>query len=443
MVTRPAPSGTVKVSELRSACTTPGYGAADRADRVGAGLRSVSTGQVALSWISRTSIERYRTAGANQLIQLDDQEAALERVGGRQRRLEALGAIHLWRTVSSEQIAAIIGSPLTGSRRSVDLRTLLAAGLVQRGSAFAGTRRGIVTDLWRPDILARSIRFEDRLSYGEWLGVYAGQEWSWGAQAGWHNLLATELSLRVAELTPIGTVLGELLAGERQLFPDNGKLERSRRSADAVWVRSDGLRIVVEATATATASLRQRVDRWIEALLADDERSTVVLFVDVSDPDNHLSRPDRLMRRALVNAATATPERVAAGIAERLCFARYRDWFPGLGIVHPSFLGLRVERPTGKPAGRPLAGTGGGPGSRWEPVDLLDPYAVPFTPDDPEAALAPIVHAGNLYGVPAWLRGPGLDLEVVIRRLAGFPPPERLTPERKAELVARLSTRTG
>ena len=443
MVKRPAPSGTVKLAELPSACPTPGYGAADRADLFWAGVRSVSTGQVALSWISRTSIERYRSAGVKQVIQLGDQAAALDRVCGRRRRLDALGAIHLWRTVSSEQIAAIIDSPLTGSSRSVDLRTLLAAGLVQRGTAFAGTRRGIVTDLWRPDILARSIRFEDRLSYAEWLGVYAGQEWSWGAQAGWHNLLATELSLRVAELTPIGTVLGELLAGERQLCPDNGKLERSRRSADAVWVRPDGLRIVVEATATATASLRQRVDRWIEALLADDERSTVVLFVDVSDPDNHQSRPDLLMRRVLLNAATATPERVAAGIAERLCFARYRDWFPGPGLVHPSFLGLRVERPTGRPSARSADITGGRPRPRWEHVDLLDPYAVPFAPEDPEAALAPIVHAGNLYGVPYWLRGPGLDLDGVVRRLAGFPPPARLAPERRAELVARLSARAG
>ena len=424
--------GAIPLADVPSACTTPGHTAAERAELFWAGVRSVGTGQVALSWTSRTSLERYRSTGLAhpRAIQLGAQEEAIDKVLARPHRLEALGAIHMWRTATAEQIAAIIGSPLVSSPRSIDLRLLFSAGLAQRGAAFAGDRRGIAPTLWRPDIAAREMGFERRLSYAEWLGIYAAQEWSWGSQAGWHNLLVTELSLRVAEHTPIGTIFGELLAGARVLFPFDEQLARSRRSADAVWVRDDGLRIVVEATATANAAVRSRLDHWITTLLRDTERSAVLCFVDVANPDSNRNRPN-LMRRAIADAVTATPERVAAGIAERICFARYKDWFPGRGLVHPSFFGLRVDRPTG-PAGE-----------RWEPVDLLDPYAVPFAPADHDAARAPILHAGNLFGTPHWLRGPGLDLEAVVRRLAGFPPPEPMSSERRAELVSRFSGRPG
>lgn len=427
MVSRGA-EGAVALSEVTSTCTTPGYAAADRVDLFWSGVRNAGTGQVAMSWTSRSSLERYRTGGIAHpsSIHLGPQEDALEKVLARPRRLQVLGALQMWRTATAEQVAAIVGAPALGTARSVDLRTLFTAGLLQRGAAFAGNHRALGVSLWRPDISARELRFDQRLSYAEWLGVYAGQEWSFGPQAGWHNLLATELSLRVAELTPIGVVFGELLAGERLLFPALSDRRPSRRSADVVWVRDDGLRIVVEVTASANASVRARLDNWIHALLADTERSSVLCFVDVSDPDGK-SRPDHLLRRAIVDAVTSTPERMAAGIAERVCFARYRDWFPGLGLVHPSFVGLRVERPTGRP------------GERWELVDLLDPYAVPFSPADPTTARAPITNAGNLFGVPWWQRSPGIDVDALVHRLAGFPPPEQMSPERRAELAGRFA----
>ncbi len=423
--------GAVRLCEVKSACTTPRHTAADRVELFWSGVRSAPTGHVAMSWSSRAALERYRASGIAhpRALQLGSQDEARGRVIARPRRLAALGAIHLWRTMTSEQVAAVVGSPLMSSSRSIDLRLLLEAGLVQRGGAFAGERRVVVPTLWRPDVTDVALHFLDQLSYAEWLGVSACQKWSCGSQAAWHNLITTELSLRVAELTPIGTVFGELLAGVRLLFPFDERLAKSRRSADAVWVRDDGLRIVVEMTANAAATFQARLEHWIDVLLGDAERSTVVCFVDVSDPDNDRNRPDHLVRRAVASAVSSSPERVRARIAERVCLVRYRDWFPGLGLVHPSFFGLRVERPTG------------GPGARWEPVDLLDPYAVVFTPADPVAARAPIVHAGDVYGVPHWLRGPGLDLEAVVRRLAGFPPPERTTPERRAELVARFAGR--
>ncbi len=418
----------VPIEKLESACTTRGYRGAERAELFWSFVHPVSPGQVALSWISRDSLARYRASGLvhGGPVLHHGVEEARRRVVERPRRLAALGAVHLWRTITSEQIAAVIGSPYVGSRRSTDMELLFEAGLVQRGFAYAGDRRTSLPPIWRPDIAACTAHFEDELSFGERLGVYAGQEWSFGAQATWHNLVTTELSLRVAEYTPVATVFGELLAGARLLFSSDPSLAKSKRSADAVWIRDDGLRIVVESTATAAAIFRRRVDFWIDAFMADPDRSSVLCVVDIADP----SKPDRvaaLVRRAILDATHASQDRVHARVAEQICFVRYTDWFPGPGLVHERFFGLGVERPTG-PAG-----------TRWERVDLLDPYAVPFAPADPDGARAVIENSKAIYGVPHWLRRGGFDTEALVRRLAGFPPAGRMTEARRNELRSRLA----
>ena len=420
----------VPIAELPSACTTPGHTAADRVDLFWSGIRSSGNGQVALTWTSRKSLAALQQAGVARRSSLDrwSQKDAVAKVRQSRSRLGALAAIHLWRTMTSEQVAAVTGSRLMSSSRSIDLPLLTAAGLTQRGAAFANERRAVAPMLWRPDISARSMGFEDTLSYAEWLGVYAGQEWSWGSQASRHNLLTTELSLRVAEYTPIGTVFGELLATARLLFPTLTDPRRGKRSADAVWIRPDGLRIVVEATANASATFRRRVDDWVRLLLDDTERSTVVLFVDVSDPSNHHGALPSLVRRVLDDAATANPDRVRARIAERLAFARCRDWFPAPGLAARSFLGLRATRPTGPPS------------ERFEPVDLLDPFAVPFDPVDRVAALAPITNSGSLWGVPHWLRPAPIDVGRVVCHFAGLRP-SSMPEQRRAELLRRLQHR--
>ena len=420
----------VAIETLTSACATPGHTAADRTDLFWSGVRSSGSGQVAFTWTSRKSLAALKRAGVVRHSSLDrwSQAEALEKVRADPSRLRALGALHCWRTMTSEQVAAVIGSRLTSSSRSIDLPLLVAAGLAQRGAAFAAERRAAVPMLWRPDIAARSMGFEDDLTYAEWLCVYAGQEWSWGAQASRHNLLTTELSLRVAEYTPIGTVFGELLASAELLFPARDGRKASKRTADAVWIRPDGMRIVVEATANASSTFRRRVEDWIALLLADRERSTVVLFVDVGDPlDHHATLPSRI-RRTLAEASTSTPERVRARIADRLAFVRYRDYFPGPGLVHTGFLGLRVERPTGAA------------GERFEQVDLLDPFAVPFTPADRATALAPITNSGSIWGVPWWLRPAPIDTGAVVCRLAGLDRTE-MPPAKRSELARRLEHR--
>ncbi len=76
-----------------------------------------------------------------------------------------------------------------------------------------------------------------------------------------HNALTVELALRLAEYAQVGTVLGErvgtidLLAGpgiSRDIYDADG------RSADAVIVRPDGLRIAIETPPPPRGSSRPR-----------------------------------------------------------------------------------------------------------------------------------------------------------------------------------------
>jgi hypothetical protein len=353
-------------------------------------------------------------------------DEALDLVVAKPGRLAQLAAINLWRTATGPQLTAITGRKGRGAIS--DLELLWAAELIQKGGIVnRAMPSSSLPQLYRPDVQARATDLGHRLTYAEWVGVTAGQPWSVGSQFDRHNLLTTELSIRVAEFCQIGNVFGEQLGVWPLLFGDNQSVEKtSKRAADAVWIRPDGFRIAVEATASISSTLREKVAKWASALASDKSKSLMVVFVDVSPPGNHTAnRTGTLTRKIVAEEANATMDRNLARVAERMAFVRWGDWFPALGMVDPAFVGLRAEVPTGPPA------------ARWVPADLLDPYAVPFKPADPASALAVLDNANLLYGVPAWLKkGPGPDLDAVVRARGGVPPVTPMSPERRAHLDA-------
>jgi hypothetical protein len=353
-------------------------------------------------------------------------EEALDLVVANPGCLAQLAAINLWRTATGPQLTAITGRK--GRNTSTDLLLLWAAELIQKGTVVNGAySTSSLPKLYRPDIRAGAIDLGRRLTYPEWLGLTAGQPWSVGSQFDRHNLLTTELSIRVAEFCPIGTVFGETLGAWPLLFgPDQPLVKNSKRAADAVWIRPDGFRIAIEATASISSVMREKVAKWASAIAADESKSLMVVFIDVSAPDKREGhRVGTITRKIVSEESNASMDMKLANVPERMAFARWRDWFPAPGMVDPTFLGLRAERPTGPPA------------SRWEQTDLLDPFAVPFKPADPIAALAVLDNANLLYGVPHWLKtGPGPDLDAVVRSRAGLPPATPMSPERRAHLAA-------
>lgn len=322
-------------------------------------------------------------------------------------RLAALGAVDQWRTLSQEQLAALTGWPSLASPESVVLKAAFTMGVLDVGEFANPLRRGDAAQRARLVRPSRSLAFvehvEPNMSWQEWVSVTGGLPWDFRRQFDRHNVLSTELGLRVAEFCEVGTVLGEKLStvdllswsglGRDGVCPD-------RRAADLTVVRADGLRIAVEVTASAGKDFAGKVRRWAQALSSTSLASSglVVLFVEAAPPGNEArasSRQRRVIEDVIKQVAKVVmefPGTAQDRVASRIGVVRWEDWFPGGHQVNPGFMSLDAVRPTGPP------------GSRWEPVSFLDPFDLPFDPHDPVAMTAVLRNASMLLGVPHWLR---------------------------------------
>lgn len=416
-------SQAVAFTDMSSRCPNPALDAAHRVDPYWTGLWTVGS---TASWLSRPTAERQVQAGLGQLRVSESRwsvEEAMDRIVGRQRttRLSALAALGLWRTMSDEQLACIVGKPALASRRSTDRALLWAAGLIQKGTFVTGLKHGHAPMLLRPDPEGRIDMLSDRMTYTEWVGVTGGQPWRWGSQFDRHNILGTELALRVAEWCEIGTVFGEALAGLNILAPEEVRVPESvTRAADAVLVRPDGMRIAVELTTSVTPNMQTKIKKWVDVLTANTSGGLAVVFVDATHPDRSRQAVTVALQKAITEAAHCSMDATLADVPERMSIARWREWFPEPGLVARSFEWLAAHRPTGPD------------GATWEPVNLLDPFDLEFEPDDPVAAQAVLTNANLLYGVPHWLRDPKAapDLTSVLRARAGLTIRPTLPPSR-------------
>lgn len=424
--------------DLEPAATTARTGIADRIDPFWGELWATSDGGVAVSWSSRRSVNRLSARGLLH-HQVSDgrrtEEDALVLVPQRRPRLEALAAINMWRAITSEQLAAITGRAGIATSRFDRSSThlLWEAGLIQQGMFIASGRRiTTLPVLFRPGTKGCMSGLEPRLGYHDWVGVTGGQTQPFGHHYDRHNLLTTELSLRAAELCPLAAVMGEGMAAWSLVFdPSAGVPESSHRAADALWVRSDGLKIAVETAATVSESTKLKIQQAADFLAADRSKSTAILFVNAANPrqDTNFSRISKQLRMAIAKAAYSSRSTISAGVPERMALARWIDWFPEPGVVAPSFLALTALRPTG-----PTSGEG-----RFEPVDLLDPFALPFPGSHSEDAAALLSNVHLLYGVPHWQRRHP-DTSVLDTRLLDYfkvPQQFRRTPEEAQRLATK------
>lgn len=408
----------IPFDELISACPTEDVDSAHRTDPYWFGLW---VGGSQISWISREMADRREKAGIGRMYSADKRmtpedgrRILLGRDAFRQRRLSALAAIGMWRTVSTEQIAALVGRPQL-ARYANDLRAGFCAGLLERGTfatSMVGTKNLPFSTLYRPIEGKAFHAFSDELSYAEWVAVTAGYKWERGSQYDRHNMLATEFALRVAEFCDVGNVVGEHLSSFGLLAPDKAvPFGSGNRSADLTVLRTDGLKIAVEITANTGSDFKKKVQKWVDMLgdIDPDEHSLSVVFVEAAGLD-----VDRDMHKSVLGrVADVVYEKTGAArlrIPERIAVASWREWFPAPNCASESFLMLRCQRPTGPPT------------ARWEPVSLLDPRDMLFTPGDPHAATAALRNMNALWGTPHWLRDPGQapDLTRTLFRKAGI-----------------------
>lgn len=399
------PEGAWRLSDLASACPIEDVDAAHRLDPYWDGLWDQDG---AITWheaqMARTRKDRNLGAIPKGLNM--SQAAALERFEAApniRERAALLGAVHSWRTLTTDHAAAFVGSKPLRSETNGAVATAWAAGIIDLGRLALSMQTGNVGPaVLRPakgDVFESLLK--DRLTWPEWVAITGGQEWMPpGRGRDRHDLIATELGLRFAEYTEIGTVLGErfstvdLLAGSGL---GRTPIVGDTRAADLTVVREDGLRIAIEITKSVSTHFGHKVERWAQ-LLAErplDESGLCVVFL-VADPDVRAK-----VYQAIAAASKEFPGTVRNRVAERMGVATWREWFPAHGLVDPAFMALRVDRPTGRGAGL------------WEPCDMLDPrpgllphgaYGRPFAPRKPEAMTAVLDNAAVLGQTPVWLR---------------------------------------
>lgn len=324
---------------------------------------------------------------------------------GRSRRLAAWSALHSYRALSCEQLAAISGDVTLLDPRSSVLAASFALDLIDIGIYATPVRREPGAQrrdlLYRPastDVFNKLI--EPTLTGPEWLTVTGGQPWTSGGQYDRHNVLASELILRLAEHggPAVGAVLGEkfstvdLLAGsglgKKVNKPDN-------RSADGTIIRHDGLRIAFEVTANVSRGLENKVRRWAQVISQRplETSGLVIVFLAAGHPNGARGKNARraiyeTVSRVLKEFPGTGPDSPAA----RIGCASWADYFPSAHHLSDLFLRLEADFAIGSGVG----------GSKWVSRGLLDEY--PFTPWPSFDALAVVEQSPLIAATPFWMR---------------------------------------
>jgi hypothetical protein len=241
------------------------------------------------------------------------------------------------------------------------------------------------------DRLLRWFSWEDlrAISSGswEWPGVGGGHR---------HDLLATELLLRVAEFsTDVVAVGAEASANYGRLITAWGgdrSYEASVRWGDGLISRGDGQQIVVELTCTASKriELRRKVAQAL-SLLAKAP-GVAVVYVEaghVERPDSHVWNP---MLRLVADELAVLPSEHRDLVRGRIGVARWKHWWPGEHLMADGAVNLTVMCPSG-PAS-----------DLWQRVDFLDRSSLRLPQSAEPVARRRTTAAVASSSNPYWLR---------------------------------------
>lgn len=122
-------------------------------------------------------------------------------------------------------------------------------------------------------------------------------------------------------------------------------------------MRADGVRIVVETTASAAPSLGDKAEGWARLLAAHPGVGVIILFLMAQPVDSSRTDLVHRVRRAVAAGVRAHPGAVGDPVSERMVVADWTGWFPEHGMVSEDFFALRALR------WHPVRG--------WGPVDLF------------------------------------------------------------------------
>lgn len=360
------------------------------------------------SWVDVTAARAQVAAGLGRIpaYLMTDGSVAEQRVADVARlpaHLNILSVLDSWRTATGEQLAAFTGQSQLASGKSRVMTDLFTTELVDVGvfsNALFSTRNAARGALYRPNATGQfEKKIASRLTYTEWISTTAGfKNRVGGGQHDRHNVIATELGLRIAELCSVGQVVGEKLSLADLLgytglgLPSKGP--QYTRSGDLTVIRLDGAKIIVEATATIGRAMEAKIEHWVDLLASRrmNDSGLAVLFVIVDRPDGRTKNGVRnQVYKMLRTAVRDNPGFNFDRVASRIGVVDWREYFPEAGLVSPSFFDLQCDRPTGPP------------NKLWERAALLNNNDLPFHPDG-SWPLDALDNLAMLRSVPHWLR---------------------------------------
>ncbi len=383
-----------------------------RADPYWGPVWSVPAQETGITWHDRKSVQQLASHGlikpkASEL-RWSEEEAyeVMHNSRMRQLYLKVIAATFMWRTLTQEQIGDIVGWAGLNAKQHDPQSIFIpwSAGILQWGHP---------TDFFKPLRLVRPshgipTRFLNSLTYRERLSVFGGQTAVMHGRMARHNILNAEVSLRVAErlghLFPI--VLGEGASFAKVLMPAAKNKEPSYSVGDAVWVRSDGLRIIVE-TGNKADSIIEKIKRWAP-VLTDDARGNRSLYLLFVIP-NQYKRTDwvKYAKEKIstsVFSALALAGYDARYLASRVGIVEWSDWFPAYQEINEdAFAPLRVWQLDRQ--------------QHWNMTSLADPYTTECEVNQADADKS-IGYAKHLYGVPHFLRDNPIDISEDLLYLA-------------------------
>lgn len=407
---------TAPMAVFTSRCNNGGLSAVSREDPM---YETPWHGRSTAKWLFREEAdaehERSRTAYPPGTIRDKDQARGL--VADHPAIAAAtIGALAVHATLSVEQVAAFVG---------IEADDLIASGVLQALWSMGAVAFGHVTNVWDRSWARTLWTINDKsviathvlplLSGAEALAMNAGQAIHLSQGHDRHALLAAELALRIAEFTPVGTVLGERLTELKSLFGTH-----TTRRGDLTAVREDGLRIVLEVVAHDNQEFDQKVDFWAEQL-ATPRRGygmTMVVFVLAPDPKSSASRARGLRGRVSAAIVKAREHGAPWRGHDRMGMVSWDDWFPATGEMTQACSSLTVRFPE----------------SRLTHASVLDAEIVPCVHPGDREYVAVIENASLLAQTPAWLRSHAHSQQVLHRmglpRLTELPSPPLARPNR-------------
>ena len=402
------------LADLTGRIESDPFRAAQRADPYWDGMFATgsSDGWVSASQHRRAPADQMRWSGIPPRYVTGQEEALKEMRTNRHRPsiLAALGAVSSWRTVTREQLACIAGSRVMGNTYPAALSTPFSAGLLAHGYVSAGMNRLAPASermsMWTVgDQIDAYARYRKSLTFAEHIAITGGQDWNSEHRFDRHNVLTTELALRVAEFCDVATVLGEKQVSLPSMLAASGLQAQQAdlgRRADAGIVRHDGLVIAIETTASVGEAFRRKIAKWAQILQHHPtyELPLVVLVVDVSTPSQATSAAAKNTAHAEIQAAIREAVRDYPGTAlnrtaARLGVVSWNDWFPGPHRASDSFDGLTASF---------LARGSDSDEDGWRAVRLLDEQDLQYHEGSADTGETIATNARLLAGTPYWLR---------------------------------------